>query len=205
MHERDVGERQIERRERLIQLGDEGKDVALVHRRVVRIRDSIGLPGAEQRALAPRQVRQVRHDHVDPPWYGLEEIAAADADAVAEAQAERVPARERHRLRVDVGRPDERLRRGLGDRERNGAGARADIDDDGRSVADVRKRMLDESEARRPRNHHAARLGHELEAAERDDAHAVAASASPRIRCCSSVSRSSDCPVRSAARSSDPR
>ena len=59
VHERDVGERQIQGRERLIQLRDERGDVALRDCCLAGIADAVRFPRAKERPLAPRDEKQI--------------------------------------------------------------------------------------------------------------------------------------------------
>ena len=82
--------------------------------------------------LAEREVGQVGDDHVGRPRERIEQVPAKDGDPAAEAGAARIQPGQLNRSRADVRRPDGGLRRGLGDRERDRAGAGPHVDDHAR-------------------------------------------------------------------------
>ena len=78
-----------------------------------------------------RKVGQVRHDEIDLAWHRLEEVAVAHRHPVAEAVPPDVRTRERDRAPARVGREDVRVRGSVGNRHRDRACSRADVDDVG--------------------------------------------------------------------------
>ena len=112
---------------------------------------------AMERSLSQRQVRQIGHDDVDRPGDRLEQVALPDANAGGKAEAGRVPAGEGHRLLAVVRRPDDYV---LGAARAIAIAIAPEpvptSATTAGSAAAVRKRALDEREARRPRHHHRA-------------------------------------------------
>ena len=141
----------------------EPEPVTLGEDGVHRLRGELGIASTLARAEGTAGWRRSRR-----PYPGTGRAGSRDGRSTRSWSPARRAIRpgQLHRSRADVRRPDGRVRRRLGDGERDRAGAGPHVDDHAGPASEMVGRADDEARARFPRGHD-DRAGDELEPAER--------------------------------------